>query len=186
VSTNTASRVISWLLPAFYTRIRYISWPKEFQISSFEGVVGSIDGTCHFRNRIHPRSGDLYRGDKHAHFIGAQVVCGLDGKFFSVMLTLGHNNDSGAIKLTGMSAILKESDIKLLADSGYPLSNINLVTPDKSISVAWNNKQKRLRSMIEKSIGLGKAWALLYGDLITHEISILLCYEIAQFHHFPN
>jgi len=93
VSTNTASRVISWLLPAFYTRIRYISWPKEFQISSFEGVVGSIDGTCHFRNRIHPRSGDLYRGDKHAHFIGAQVVCGLDGKFFSVMLTLGHNND---------------------------------------------------------------------------------------------
>jgi len=66
----------------------------------FEGVSGAIDGTCHFRNRIHPRSGDLYRGDKHAHFVGAQVVCGLDGKYFRVILTLGHNNDSGALKLT--------------------------------------------------------------------------------------
>jgi hypothetical protein len=58
--------------------------------------------TSHYRNRVHPRQGDYYRGDKHAHFLNAQVVVDLDGTILHVALGLGHNNDKGMFILTGM------------------------------------------------------------------------------------
>jgi len=89
-----------------------------------------------------------------------------------------------------MNKKLKQLDIKLLADAGYPISNLNLVTPDKFKSVTWNNQQKGLRSIVEKSIGFAKSWGVLSGKfsggLIFHQISILLCYQLTQLHHFPN
>jgi hypothetical protein len=36
-------------------------------------VSGAIDCTSHFRNRVHPRQGDYYCGDKRGHFISDQV-----------------------------------------------------------------------------------------------------------------
>jgi len=48
-------------------------WPLATQ-PGFEGVVGAIDCTSHFRCRVHPRQGDYYRGDKGGHFLTAQVM----------------------------------------------------------------------------------------------------------------
>ena len=58
-------------------------------------ICGSIDGTCHDRERIHPRQGDWYRGDKHRHFALAQVVSHHSGLLLDVELYQGHNNDQG-------------------------------------------------------------------------------------------
>jgi hypothetical protein len=58
-------------------------------------VAGAIDGTCHYRERIHPRQADFYRGDKHRHFLLASVVTVMCGLFTHIDLVQGHNNDQG-------------------------------------------------------------------------------------------
>lgn len=91
------SREIHHIIPILCGYLHEIAWPPNLLPHPFEGVVGAIDCTSHFRNRVHPRQADYYRGDKHAFFLSAQVVCGLNGIIYDVKIVLGHNNDQGAL-----------------------------------------------------------------------------------------
>ena len=50
-----------------------ISTPQEWTPHTFESVVGAVDCTSHYRCRVHPGQAAYYRGDKHGHFLTAQV-----------------------------------------------------------------------------------------------------------------
>ena len=95
-----------------------IHFPTEWIPHSFEEVSGAIDCSAHYRNRIHPGQALLYRGDKHAHFLSAQVVTSLQGVIYSVHIGLGHNNDKGMLLLSNMKEYLGDNNLKWLADNG--------------------------------------------------------------------
>lgn len=73
VSTTYISREIKHILPILYTTVQSIQWPKKWVATGAFGAHGSVDCTAHYRWRVHPRQAEYYRGDKHAHFIAAQV-----------------------------------------------------------------------------------------------------------------
>lgn len=50
-----------------------ISLPSHWTKHRFEDVVGAVDCTSHYRCRVHPGQACYYRGDKHGHFLTAQV-----------------------------------------------------------------------------------------------------------------
>lgn len=182
ISTATASRLITNLLPKLYIQLDEIHWPREWIAHTFEGVSGAIDCTSHFRWRVHPRQADYYRADKHAFFLTAQVVCGLTGELYNVTLGLGHNNDKGMLNLTHMKEFLSDHDLRWLADKGY--SYLLLVTPDERKGKEWNDEQKSLRSVIETSIGTVKLWRVagttFRGTPELQELAVLCCYQLAN------
>ena len=146
------------LLPKVYCALDYICWPLVWPCCSFERISAAIDCTPHYRQRVHPRQGDYYRGDKHGHFLNAQVVCALSGPFYNIQLLLGHNNDQGSFNITGMKRMLEELGLYWAADSGY--SHHCLVCPDDERSAIWNQKQKSLWSVVETVIGLVKVFRI--------------------------
>ena len=88
------SREIHHILPILCACLNEIAWPTSLLPHPFEGVVGAIDCTAHFRNRVHPRQADYYRGDKHAFFLLAQVVWTVSytmlNCFSDIIMTRGH------------------------------------------------------------------------------------------------
>lgn len=70
ISVPQVSREIHHLLPIIYTTLNEIPTmiPEDLIPHPFEGVIGAIDCTPHYRWRVHPRQVDWYRGDKHAFF----------------------------------------------------------------------------------------------------------------------
>lgn len=85
----------------------------------------------------------------------------LSGEIIRVDIGLGHNNDRGMFKLTGMKDKLEEMVLKFLADKGYtaystlilPANRNNASIVDSSIR-EWDKEQKSLRSVVEVVIGL--------------------------------
>lgn len=80
----------------------------------------------------------------------------LAGRILFVDLGKGHNNDQGMFSLTGLKEYLEQHNIKILGDGGY--SHYLIVKPDDDRSLAWNNLQKSLRSVVEIVLGLTKGW----------------------------
>ena len=73
VSKSFISRDIKHITPILYTKLNFIKWPEEWiEVGRF-GTHGAEDGTPHYRWRVHPGQAYYYRGDKHAHLLGAQV-----------------------------------------------------------------------------------------------------------------
>ena len=138
------SREISHIIPFIYESLDAIRWPPQFYAHPFEQTQAAIDCTSHFRNRVHPRQADYYRYDKHGFFFSAQILCGLGGELFDVQIGLGHNNDRGMLKLTGLKQKFIEEGSKILGDRGYSWP---IITPDETKSISWNNQQKALRSV---------------------------------------
>ena len=96
ISKSNISREIHHIVPMIYSVLDEIHWDlRSLVVGSFEGTVGSIDCSSHFRFRVHPRAVEWYRGDKHAFFITSQVICDLTGVLRHVTLGKGHNNDRG-------------------------------------------------------------------------------------------
>jgi len=93
---------------------------------------------------------------------------------------MGHNNDKGMYRLTGMRDFLIEAGYKLLADRGY--SHSSLVTPDNQRSSQWNNQQKALRSVVETVIGLVRTWSVtdytFRQSPELQELALLICYKL--------
>jgi len=141
ISKSTISRNIHFIMPKLYLALNEISWPVTFQ-PSWEGVVGAIDCSAHYRYRVHPRQADFYRGDKHAFFITAQVICSLQGCIWNVCLGLGHNNDAGMLNIIG--------------DRGYHY--LRIIIPDDKKDKTWNDTQKSMRSIVERVFGLNILW----------------------------
>jgi hypothetical protein len=100
ISQSYLSREVRFLAPILAYRLSFIQLPKEWPIYTFEKVVGAIDCTPHFRNRVHPHNHDYYRGDKKGHFLSAQLVCGLEGRIYDIAIFPGRVNDQMAFSLT--------------------------------------------------------------------------------------
>ena len=154
VSKAFISRDIAHILPKLHCVLDSIRWPDQWIPSHFKATSAAIDCTPHFRRRVHPQQGDWYRGDKHGHFMNAQVVCSLRGEIYNVQLLQGHNNDQGCFNITKVKQLLEALQLHWLADNGY--SHHRLVVPDDSQAPSWNHKQKGLRSIVEVVIGLAK------------------------------
>lgn len=186
IHKSTVTREIKHIIPKLYLALqplKLIRFPEKWAPSAFESVVGAIDCGSHYRNRVHPRQADYYRGDKHAHFLTAQVITALDGTILSVVLGLGHNNDSGMFVLSGTKEFLSNHGIKLVADRGY--SHVCLVTPDDLFhDKKWNNVQKSLRSVVEVVIGLAKNWGTAAQRFRMnpeiHELVLIIVYTLVQ------
>jgi hypothetical protein len=146
VSPSYGTREVRFIIPILASRLSFLKLPKQWPMYSFEKVVGAIDCSSHFRNRVHPNNHDYYRGDKGAHFLSAQMVCGLTGQIYDVAIFIGRVNDQMAFSLTWQDLLDREG-IFLLADGGY--SDIRLITPSKMEDKLWNNAQKSLRSVVE-------------------------------------
>lgn len=103
VSKSFISKEIKHVLPKLYLVIQNetkIDWSPS-PLIGLDGAIGAVDCSTHYRHRVHPGQANYYRFDKHGFFLTAQLVCGLDGRMFSLDIGLGHNNDSGMLILTG-------------------------------------------------------------------------------------
>lgn len=158
-SVSFVQREVQHTLPKLVETLQFISFPKEIWTRSKAlEVVGCIDCTPHYCIRIHPRAGDLYRGDHCMHGLTVQLITGLDGSIYSVVVLLGHNNDQGSFNTTNVGTFLGAHKIKLAADLGY--SNSNLVTP-KNVKSNLNHEQLKTRSIVEIIFGFVKTY--LFG-----------------------
>lgn len=83
VSKTEISRQINNNLPILMNilskNFNKIQLPENYKVvfisknNELVRVVGAVDCTSHYRNRVHPGQADYYRGDKHAHFVTDQV-----------------------------------------------------------------------------------------------------------------
>jgi len=190
ISKAACSKDIRYILPRLLAVLRTdqqkIHLPKDWDKHLFEGVGGAIDCTSHFRNRVHPKQADYYRGDKHAHFLTAQVLCSVYGDaIYAVDLGVGRNNDRAMYVLTGVKDVIKKHGAKLLADGGYS-DKETLVTPVASKGQDWNSQQKSLRSIVETIIGLVHTWRITTHKFTStpelQEVVLLCVYELANRH----
>jgi hypothetical protein len=133
VSEATVRRIVGTTIPLLYNVLReakLIEYPDWSTIvPGFAGSLFNIDCTSHFRRRVHPGQHLYYRGDKHAHFLTAQVMVSLTGVLYDVQIALGHNNDKGVFNLT-VRDYLEQENLTGLADRGY--SHPLLVRPDNT------------------------------------------------------
>jgi len=107
---------------------KLITWPDWQKVPiGFAGGQFAIDCTSHFRRRVHPGQRLFYRGDKHAHFLTAQVTLSLTGILYDVQIALGHNNDKGLFNLS-IREYVESMNITGLSDRGY--SHSQLIRPD--------------------------------------------------------
>jgi len=158
ISSSTVCKEINHIVPLLMETLNdmnIIKWPDSFK-EGFEGSVGAIDCSSHFRNRVHPGQANYFRHDKAAFFLTVHAVTGLDGCIYSVCIGLGHNNDKGMLILSGMKSILQSQKFKLLADGGYSL-RLFLITPQEILSPEWN-RQKAARSVVEVIFSHIHAW----------------------------
>lgn len=177
VSISTIYRNIYFIVPKLYSVLDEIKWPQEMPVDS---LVGSVDCTSHFRFRVHPRQADYYRADKHGFFITAQVTINLFGQLIDVHLGLGHNNDRGMFRISGLNTFIEMNQIFLLADKGY--SHDRLVTPDDDMPRSWNNWQKGLRSRVEAVIGMVKHYSCCAVTFRQNpelqQYALMVCYQL--------
>lgn len=163
-SAATVSRLLWSVIPKLYIALRdVIFMPSQEEIAKLPKILtatGAIDCTSHIRNRVHPWSTEYYRGDKHEHFITAQLVCGLDGTMWDVQLAPGHNNDQGMLNHTEMARIILDHETHLLADMGYTSEAV--IRPD-DVSGALRSRHASFRSVVEQNFALVHMFAAAGG-----------------------
>ena len=85
------------------------------------------------------------------------------------------------LKITGLKEKLISSAIKVLGDSGY---SYPLITPDDTESIAWNNTQKALRSVVEVVAGLAKNFKIAAAKVTEcpemHAVAIMIVYQLVS------
>jgi len=184
VHPSTVSRVIYHTIPILASSLRTISWPSDWNVNlypvGFNGAQFAIDGTVHYRNRIHPGQRMWYRGDKRAHFMGAQVVVAMNGQILNVQFAKGHNNDQGVFNMT-LKDIIETDNVLGLADRGY--THFLLITPD-DVDQKLRVLQSGQRTLVEIVIGMVKVWQFAAGH-VTHPpefqaLGLLVCYELTN------
>jgi hypothetical protein len=170
VTKAFVSRELYFLVPKIYCEVwDQIELPRFWPTYRFEHaslgeitfieVSAAIDCTSHFRSRVHPGQANWYRGDKHGFFYSVQLVTSLNGVIFEAKVLLGHNNDKGALNITGTKQFMEDKNLYWLADGGY--SYHRLIRPNDTESDSWNNEQKSLRSIVEVVAGMAKNWRVM-------------------------
>lgn len=127
----------------------------------FAGSQFLIDCSPQFRDRVHPGQELYYRGDKHAHFLTAQVTNSVTGFLIHLSIALGHNNDQGVFNST-IRKVVELFNLVGLADRAY--HHQNLVTPTTQPNVSavdpeeWSKRHAAHRSKVENLNSLIKNW----------------------------
>lgn len=150
------TREFKHMIPIIGERCTFIDLPKIWVKHPFERVAGAVDCTTHFRCRVHPNQHLYYRGDKHGHFISAQVVCDLEGKLACVHFFSGRLNDQACFSESGLQSLLEKLNVNLLADLGY--HDFHLVTPLSHMPADWRAIQAGMRSVVENINGVVEKW----------------------------
>jgi len=66
----------------------------------------------------------------------SQIVCGLQGAIYDVVVGKGHNNDQAMFNISGMKLFTELNELDLLADCGYHHHRIlTPASPDWSMIV---------------------------------------------------
>jgi hypothetical protein len=70
LSKSAVCREIRHLVPIILASLNELpaAFPTTPKLHEFEGVIGALDCTSHFRWRVHPGQADWYRADYHAFF----------------------------------------------------------------------------------------------------------------------
>ena len=129
----------------------YIKFPSQTNEYVYGNAFAVVDCTSHFRERIHPGSTLFYRGDKHAHFLNALVVCGLNGHIYYVSIGFGRNSDLLLFQRTGLTKFLSKNKLKMLGDRGFKNENILYpIDPEETKDEAtFNSVLQSYRSVVE-------------------------------------
>jgi len=156
----------------------------------FAGSQYIIDCTSHFHRRVHPGQALYYRGDKHAHFLTAEVVTSSEGFPYHVTIGLVHINDKGMFNL-GIRSYVEKNNLVGLSDRGYqhPL----LIQPDNvAMATRLNNEtleqfsyvHSAYRSPGEVINSLTKNWAFastLCSQMPEFQaVSLMLIYNLVS------
>lgn len=153
VSRFYAQREIRHIIPILFVKLNYIGWPAQYNINSL-GVHAVIDCSAHPRLRVHPGSADYYRGDKRRNMEVSQVVCGLQGEIYDIVIGKGHNNDQAMFNISGLRMHIELNDFILLADRGY--SHHLIITPAKP---EWSELASHDRVIVENVFGEAKQFS---------------------------
>lgn len=114
-SQATISRLLTFVMPRLHAALLpEICWPNRQPPAFLFNAHGAIDCTTHLRWRVHPWQSDFYRGDKHAHFLTAQLAVSLAGRPWDLQLGLGHNNDQAMFGITDMDYKLAQRSMFFL------------------------------------------------------------------------
>jgi hypothetical protein len=175
VSSATCRTEVFSLLPHLCEIVQqHIKLPEEWTDVDygFAGAQFIIDCTSHYRDRVHPGQELYYRGDKHAHFLTAQVwffvilltlkvVISMYGLIYSVVIALGHNNDQGVFNHS-FNDYVQKHNIVGLSDRGYV--HQNLVTPSTQPTNSeidpeeWSTVHSKYRYPVEVTNAFIKNW----------------------------
>lgn len=103
-------------------------------------------------------------GDHKSHALTVQLITGLSGVVYSVVVMLGHNNDKGVFNATGVEDFLFHHKVKLAADLGY--NSPFLITPDSANPL--NHIQLQLRSVVETCFSFAKSFGFARNKCTTN------------------
>lgn len=99
----------------------------------------------------------------------------------NIQFGLGHNNDQGLMKLTGINDLLDQLEIRFLGDSGY--HHHRIICPD-GVPLELEQIQKDERSVVEVVIGLAKGFEVAAGTFRQspelQQYSLGCVYELTQ------
>lgn len=204
-SASTVHHEIRDLLPKLCEALQgIIAWPQAPPDAVFLNASGAIDCSSHYRNRVHPFECEYYRGDVHAHFLTAQLVCSLRGQLwdlqlgqgtvsffffffpllslFSSLIVLGHNNDRGMVTLTDLENHLQQIGVVLLADSGYTGSD-NICVINEMPDV-FRAQHAAYRSVVEQCFARVRLWRAADATFVQspemQELVLLVVYALVQ------
>lgn len=143
-----------------------------------------ISNSSNFYFKIHPGSSKFYRGDKHAHFLNALVICGLNGHIYYVSIGYGRNSDLLLFKRTGLPAFLEANDLRVLGDRGFKNPYVLFPTdPETTIEdMEYNNVMYEYRSVVENIYSRISNWNLASSkfkqDVCLQTQSLHVIYQI--------
>jgi len=176
VSRLFVKREIRHLIPILFAKLNYIGWPGEFE-PSLMGIHAVIDCTSHPRLRVHPGSADYYSGDKRRNMEVSQIVCGLQGAIYDVVVGKGHNNDQAMFNISGMKLFTELNELDLLADRGY--HHHRILTP---ASPDWSMYSSHHRVIVENVIAQAKQFSAASNVFRQspglQAFTIVICFEL--------
>lgn len=177
ISRSESHRIVMRYLVILRCALHHVpsdptSWDKHAPIvmaSNAQGkkmrCIGSLDCTTCFRNRRHPGSHLLYRGDHGKHALSVQVLVDWEGRVLDVVVAQGRMNDYALVGMCGVRGVLKENHFAVFADGGYEQEEC-IITPECAVNklaivTEFNEIQASMRSGVECVNSFLKNWDVL-------------------------
>lgn len=107
----------------------------------------------------------------------SQIVCGLQGAVYDVVIGKGHNNDQAMFILSGMKFHTELGELNLLGDRGYHHHRITTpATPE------WTKYASHHRVIVENVIAQAKQFsitsAVFRQSPEMQALTITVCFEL--------